>query len=104
MALRNSSESPILSSSAIVVFPPFGRLVSSEGTTRWPSSSTAYSNLHTHADTTHGASGPLGVWCSGDTEPVRSSPPSHLFWPGVPHPRVAYSRPQGCGGVMRHKV
>src|SRR5829696_2001652 len=52
MALRNSSESPILSSSAIVVFPPFGRLVSSEGTTRWPSSSTAYSNLHTHADTT----------------------------------------------------
>src|SRR5215204_6603026 len=31
----------------------FGRLVSSEGTTRWPSSSTAYSNLHTHADTTH---------------------------------------------------
>src|SRR5215212_4209206 len=52
MALRNSSESPILSSSAIVVFPPFGRLVSSEETTRWPSSSTAYSNFHTHADTT----------------------------------------------------
>src|SRR5215212_5493490 len=33
------------------------------------------------------------------TEPVGASPPSHLFWPGVTHPRLAYSRPRVLSGV-----
>jgi len=43
------------------------------------------------------------------TEPVRSSPPSLLLWPGVPHPGLASSLALNdilrmCGGVMRHNV
>jgi hypothetical protein len=45
---------------------------------------------------------------SSVTEPVRSSPPSLLLWPGVPYPGLASSLvlkdvPR-MWGVMRHKV
>src|SRR5215204_7631964 len=37
-----------------------------------------------------------GAYGVSVTEPVRSSSPSPFVWPGVPHPRLASPRPQGC--------
>ena len=51
----------------------------------------------------HGQGGSWGVgWVF--TEPVRASPPSLIIWPGVPHPRLAYSLVHRMRCTMRHKV